>query len=105
MSHIGRIRHMASIYRLLAASASNLEVLFLKNDSKLASWGMKRAAEYSISFDQSLKPLDILDKTLFTDAALNIGLGRYSDQGHWFKNNWKDIQLHHPGYSSLSEIS
>ena len=39
--------------------------------------------------------MDIPDITLFTDAALNIGLGGYSDQGHWFKNNWNDIQLYH----------
>ena len=39
--------------------------------------------------------MDILNITLFTDAALNIGLGGYSDQGQWFKNNWNDTQLHH----------
>ena len=110
LSHIGRIRHMASIYRPLAAFARNLEVWAysvkqlshhirisrpLKNDLNLAIWGIKRAAEYGISFDQFLKPMDIPDITLFTDAALNIGLGGYSDQGHWFKNNWNDIQLYH----------
>ena len=67
----------------------------LKNDLKLAIWGIKRAAEHGTSFDQFLKPKDIPDVTLFTDAALNVGLSGHSDQGHWFKNNWKDIQLHH----------
>ena len=33
------------------------------------------------------------DITLFTDAALNIDLKGFSDQGQWFKNNWNDIQL------------
>ena len=66
-----------------------------KNDLKLANWGIKRAAENSISSDQFLKPMIFPDITLFKDAALNIGLGGCSDQGHWFKNNWNDIQLHH----------
>ena len=39
--------------------------------------------------------MDISDKTLFTDAALNIGLGGHSNQGHWFKNDWNDIQVSH----------
>ena len=111
LSHIGRIRHMASIYRPLAAFARNLEVWAysvkqlshhirisrpLKNDITLAIWGIKRAAEYGISFDQFLKPMDIPDIIFHTDASLNIGLGGYSNKGHWFKNNWNDIQLYHP---------
>ena len=56
---------------------------------------MKHATEYGIFFDQFLKPMDILDVTLFTDAVLNIVLEGYSDQGQWFKNNWNDIQLHY----------
>ena len=110
LSHIGRIRHMASIYRPLAAFARNLEVWAysvkqlshhirmtrpLKNDLMLAIWGIKRAAEYGISFNQFLKPMDIPDIVFYTDAALKIGLGGYSNQGHWFKNNWNDINLHH----------
>ena len=90
LSHIGRIRHMASIYRPLAAFARNLEIWAysvkqlshhvritrpLKNDLNLAIWGIKRAAECGTSFDQFLKPMGISDITLFTDAALNIGLG------------------------------
>ena len=110
LSHIGRIRHMASIYKPLAAFARNLEAWAysvkhlshhiriscpLKEDIKLAIWAMKRAAEYGISFDQFLKPIDCPDITLYTDAALKIGLGGYSNQGHWFKNVWKDINLYH----------
>ena len=34
----------------------------LKNDVTLAIWGIKRAAEYVISFDQFLKPMDIPDE-------------------------------------------
>ena len=111
LSHIGRIRHMASIYRPLAAFARNLEVWAysvkqlshhirmsrpLKNDIELAIWGIKRAAQYGISFNQFLKPMDIPDITIYTDASFNIGLGGYSDQGHWFKNDWNDVQLYHP---------
>ena len=111
LSHIGRIRHMASIYRPLAAFARNLEVWAytvkqlshhirmsrpLKNDIELAIWGIQRAAQYGISFNQFLKPMDIPDIILYTDASLNIGIGGYSNQGHWFKNNWNDIQLYHP---------
>ena len=110
LSHIGRIRHMASIYKPLAAFARNLEIWAysvkhlshhirmsspLKEDIRLAIWAMKRAAEYGISFDQFLKPIDCPDIIIYTDAALNIGLGGYSNQGHWFKNNWKDINLYH----------
>ena len=51
--------------------------------------------ECDISFDQFLKPTDLCDITLFTDVALNDRLGGYSDQGHWFRTNWNDIQLHH----------
>ena len=111
LSHIGRIHHIASIYRPLAAFARNLEAWAysvkylshhirvsrpLRNDLELAIWGIKRAAEYGISFDQFLKPMDSPDITLFTDASLNIGLGGYSDHGHWFKNTWNNIQLYEP---------
>ena len=51
----------------------------LKNDLKLGAWSIKRAAECGISFDHFLKPTDIHDSTLFTDAALNITLGRHSN--------------------------
>ena len=110
LSHIGRIRHMASIYRPLAAFARNLEVWAysvkqlshhirmtrpLKNDLMLAIWGIKRAAQYGISFDQFLKPMDIPDIVCFTDASLKIGLGGYSNHGHWFKNDWNNIELYH----------
>ena len=38
--------------------------------------------------------MDIPDVIFFTDAALNIRLGGYSNKGHWFKNNWNDFQLY-----------
>ena len=110
LSHIGRIRHMATIYKPLAAFARNLEIWAysvknlshniritrpLKEDIKLAIWAMQRAAQYGISFDQYLKPIDIPDIINYTDAALNIGLGGYSNQGHWFKNEWRHINLYH----------
>ena len=60
-------------------------------EKKLAIWGIKRAAECCISFNQFLKPMDIPDITLFTDAVLNIGLEGYSDEGHWFKNKAKNF--------------
>ena len=105
--------HMASIYRPLPAFARNLEVwsysvkqsshhirmtASLKKDLKLAIWGIKRAAKCGIPFDQFLKPMDISEMTLFTNAAPNIGLRGCSYQGHWFKNNWNHIQLHQKKY-------
>ena len=38
--------------------------------------------------------MDVNAPTLLTEAALNIALGGYSDQGHWLENNWNNIQLH-----------
>ena len=67
----------------------------LKNYLKLDILGMQRAVENGTSFDQFLKPMEIPDMTLFTDAALNIGSAGCSEQGHWFKNNWNDIRLLH----------
>ena len=110
LTHIGRTRHMASIYRPLAAFARNLEMWAysvknlnhhvrmsrpLKNDIELCIWGIARAAKIGISFDQFLKPMSIPDIKLYTDASLKIGLGGYSDKGHWYKNEWNQIQLHH----------
>ena len=109
LSHIGRTRHMASIYRPLAAFARNLEVWAykcnhldhhiritapLRKDLKLCIWGMQRAAQYGISFDQFLKPMDIPDITIHTDASLLIGIGGISDKGHWFQNKWSDVTIH-----------
>ena len=110
LSHIGRIRHMASIYRPLAAFARSLEIWAysvkhlshhirmtkpLKNDIEFCIWAINRASQYGISFDQFLKPMNIPDITLFTDASLKVGLGGFSDQGHWFKNKWSEINLFH----------
>ena len=109
LSHIGRTRHMASIYRPLAAFARNLERWAysvsslphhirisrpLKNDLRLCMWAISRASQYGISFDQFLKPMDNPDITIFTDASLKIGLGGFSSDGHWYKNKWEDIVLH-----------
>ena len=111
LTHIGRTRHMASIYRPLAAFARNLEVWAysvkklshhvrlskpLKNDIELCIWGIDQASKFGISFDQFLKPMHIPDIKLYTDASLKIGLGGYSDNGLWFKNSWRDINLFHP---------
>ena len=89
LSCMGRIRHVASIYRSLAAFATNLKnsacsvkqlshhvrmTRPLKNDLKVTLWVIKPAAECCTSFDQFLKPIDVSDTTLFTDAALNVGL-------------------------------
>ena len=110
LRHIGRTRHMASIYRPLAAFARNLEQWVypykhldhhlhiskpLREDMKLCVWGITRAAEYGISFQQFLRPMNIPDITIYTDAALNIGLGGISDEGDYFVNNWTDVNLHH----------
>ena len=111
LTHIGRTRHMASIYRPLAAFARNLECWAysvkklshhvrlskpLKNDIQLCIWGINQASKFGISFDQFLKPMHIPDIKLYTDASLKIGLGGYTDDGKWFQNKWDDINLFHP---------
>ena len=40
--------------------------------------------------------MNIPDITLFTDASLKIGLGGFSNEGHWFQNNWSDCNLFFP---------
>ena len=97
--HVGKIRHMASIYRLLAAFAGDLEIWAdfvkhlshhlritrsLRSDITLTIWRIKRAADYGNFFDQFLKPMDIPDVTFYTDDSLNMGLGGYSNKDHWF---------------------
>ena len=93
LSHIGRMRHMASIYRQLMAFARNLEVWAysvkqlahhirmtcrLKNDPKLAIWSIKRTAEYGISFNQFLKSME--------HPRYNA-VYRGSSK-HWFREIW-----------------
>ena len=109
LSHVSRMHHVASICRPSAAFARNLEVWVysvkqashhirmtrpLKKSLRISHLGYKtsRGMRY-IHFNQFLKPMDIPDVTLFTE-------GGCLDQGHWFKNNWNDVQLHH-----LAEIS
>ena len=79
---------MASIHRLLAAFARNLEAWthlvkqlsqhiritrLLKNDVTVAIWCIKRAAEHGMTFDQFLKPIDVSDVILCTHASSNVG--------------------------------
>ena len=116
LSHIGRTRHMGSIYRPLSAFARNLEVwaysvvgLYthiniknaLREDLKLCVWAMLEANKYGVSFEFFLKPMDNPDITLYTDASLLIGIGGISDKGHWFKNMWTDITLHNMEYRDI----
>ena len=111
LTHIGRTRHMASIYRPLAAFARNLESWAytvkllshhiritrpLKNDINLCIWAMRQASKVGISFDQFLKPMHIPDIIIYTDASLKVGAGGFSSKGHWFQTNWKNLNLHHP---------
>ena len=108
LRHIGRTRHMASIYRCLSAFARNLESWAysvsrlshhikiskpLKNDINLCIWAMNRASLYGISFEHFLRPVDRPDITIYTDASLKVGVGGISDKGHWFKNKWSDIHF------------
>ena len=109
LRHIGRTRHMGSIYRPLSAFARNLERWAyakpipldyhirisrpLKNDLDLCIWAIQRAATYGISFKQFLKPMDVPDICLYTDASLKIGAGGISDQGRWFQINWDQINF------------
>ena len=38
--------------------------------------------------------MDLCDALFPTDAALNMSLDGFSNQGHWFKNDWNEFQLH-----------
>ena len=101
---------MGSIYRSLSAFARNYERCAyarpigrdshmrmsrpLQNDLKLCVWEIKPAATHGISFQQFLKHTDISDVTLYTDASLLTGAEGTSNEGHWFRINWKDIQFY-----------
>ena len=110
LKHIGRTRHMASIYRPLSAFARNLEVYAytvkhlehhirvtrpLKNDVKLCMWAMTQAAQHGITFELFLRPMSKPDLIISTDAALKIGIGATTSEGHWIQHKWADIDLHH----------
>ena len=108
LKHIGRTRHMASIYRTLSAFSRNLERWAyakpihldhhirmsrpLKNDLKLCIWAIRRAAEYGISFNQFLKPWQIADISVYR-CIITYWRRRISDKGHC-PNYWNQIKLH-----------
>ena len=114
LTHIGRARHMGTIYKTLNAFARGLErwaysvsdlddVIHIseaiKRDFEFTIWAMKLAHEEGASFSSFLKPragLRSFDVTIFTDASNTIGVGGISSTGDYFQQKWTDIDLSDP---------
>lgn len=123
LSHIGRTRHMGTIYRPLNAFARGLEcwaysVPYLhshiniskafKRDINLCKWAITHAAKIGVSFDFILQPISLITITARTDAALVVGgIGGYVDKfgGKWFQVAWSEINLFHPRDIVWRELS
>ena len=114
LSHIGRARHMGTIYRVLNAFARGLETWAysvkkltdfiditpaVARDFEILLAGMKLAhsegAPFSSFFRYSKGP-STTDITIFTDASLTVGIGGISSTGHYFQQKWQDFALSHP---------
>ena len=106
LSHIGRTRHMATIYHSLAAFARSLEIYAysvrelhhfinintaFKRDVDLCIWAIERASSVGVAFDFILKPRQIPDITITTDASSSVGIGGFDDRGKYFQNRWQEI--------------
>ena len=106
LSHIGRTRHMATIYKSLAAFARNLEVYAhsvkelhhfihinkaLRSDLDLCIWGMKQASTFGVPFEFFLKPREIPEITITTDASSLVGVGGFDDKGSYFQHKWTEV--------------
>ena len=111
LSHVGRTRHMGTIYRPLNAFARGLEAwVYSKKsldakisisppiirDLELCICGMKQANKHGVSFDHFIKPLTKPDIIFHTDASLKIGVGAVSNKGHYIQHKWTDFNLHLP---------
>ena len=116
LKHIGRARHMGTIYKALNAFARGLERwAYSKRNLKLDDlihiseavtrdfeftiWAMKLAHEEGAPFTSFLKPMSRKNKsdvTILTDASLTIGVGGIASTGDYFQNKWTDINLSNP---------
>ena len=111
LTHIGRARHMGTIYKTLNAFARGLErwaysvpdlddiihiAEAVKRDFEFTTWAMELAHKEGASFSSFLKPragLRPFDVTIFTDASKTIGVGGISSTGDYFQQKWTDIDL------------
>ena len=114
LKHIGRARHMGTIYKTLNAFARGLErwaysvssldaVIHIsrevKRDFEFTIWAMELAHKEGASFSSFLKPnpgVRSFDFTILTDASVTIGIGGICSSGHYFQHKWTDIELTEP---------
>lgn len=114
LRHIGRARHMGTIYRVLNAFARGLErwaytvkhltdIIHISNavkrDFEFTLVGMELAHKEGAPFSSFFRYIDgpaRSDVTIYTDASLTIGIGGISSTGHYFQNRWTDIKLSKP---------
>ena len=116
LSHVGRTRHMGTVYRPLNAFARGLEAwVYSKKsldaqitisppiirDLELCIWGMNQANQHGVSFDHFIQSLNSPDITFHTDASLKVGIGAISDKGHYIQHRWDDFQLHQPNKKDI----
>ena len=111
LTHVGRTRHMGTIYRPLNAFARGLEKWVYSqrhldssinitkpviNDLEFCIWAMQHANKYGTSFDYFIRSVKDPDVVIHTDASLKIGLGAITDDGRYIQHKWSDITLHDP---------
>ena len=112
LTHIGRARHMGTIYKTLNAFARGLERWAysvpeledmihiseaVKRDFEFTIWAMELAHKEGASFSSFFKPQpESFDITIFTDASKSIGVGGISSTGHYFQHKWTEIDLSEP---------
>ena len=114
LTHIGRARHMGTIYKTLNAFARGLERWAysvpgledfihiseaVKRDFEFTIWAMKLAHTEGASFSSFLKPRAgsrSFDVTIYTDASKTVGVGGISSTGDYFQQKWTDIGLSDP---------
>ena len=106
-SLIGKIRHMASVYRPLSAFARGLEKYVytkeepteihmsrnLKRDLKFALWGITEASKFGVPWDYFVAPTRRPIATCYTDASLKIGCGGVSSTGLYWQHRWSEFKL------------
>ena len=96
LKHIGRARHMGTIYKTLNAFARGLERWAysvnqlddlihisqpVKRDFDFTMWAMKLAHQEGASFSSFIKPrteTNAFDVTIYTDASKTVGVGGIS---------------------------
>ena len=110
LSIVGKIRHMASIYRPLSAFARSLEQYIyhrrhgsdihvsrnLRRDLAFARWGLNHAAKYGVPWRYFVDSPGTPIVTCFTDASLKEGAGAVCSTGHFWQHRWSEFNLSYP---------